>query len=176
MFCRHCGTQLPDDSKFCIVCGMSVTPPPAGAPATPAKEYLAVLEGVTSGDKYNLYVTMSRFVLIKVSSKGGLGSVFGPVGSVLDAGISAATRKKVDQEMPLDEMLRLDKKNYVLTYAGVKQIKLSNSATGGRAMEVLYTGKGGKDKKARYVMNKEQVTEMAKLLLTIPILVPKLKA
>jgi hypothetical protein len=32
MFCRQCGTKLPDDSLFCNVCGMRVAPPDANAP------------------------------------------------------------------------------------------------------------------------------------------------
>lgn len=176
MFCRHCGTQLPDDSKFCTVCGMATAPPAPASESEPAKEYLAVIQGVASGDKYNLYITSTKFVLIKTGSQGGLGSVLGPVGSVLDAGISAATKKKNEKEQTLDEMLRLDKKNYVLAYSGIESVKLSNSATAGRAMEVVYKGKGGKEKKARYTMTKDQLADLAKLLLAIPALTPKLRS
>lgn len=42
MFCRHCGTQIPDGSKFCPACGAAVvrpTPAPTPAPeAAPAPE------------------------------------------------------------------------------------------------------------------------------------------
>lgn len=38
MFCTSCGTQLPDDSRFCSACGRPVAhvAPPAGAPAPAA--------------------------------------------------------------------------------------------------------------------------------------------
>ena len=28
MFCRHCGADVPDDSRFCSKCGKSIDPPP----------------------------------------------------------------------------------------------------------------------------------------------------
>ena len=42
MFCRNCGTQMADDSKFCANCGTPVAAPAApvepAAPATPVQE------------------------------------------------------------------------------------------------------------------------------------------
>lgn len=41
MFCPHCGTNLPDDTKFCTACGASLATAeaPQQAPVAPAPEY-----------------------------------------------------------------------------------------------------------------------------------------
>ena len=32
MFCKNCGAQLPDDSKFCTTCGTNLADAPAAQP------------------------------------------------------------------------------------------------------------------------------------------------
>lgn len=49
-FCSQCGTQMPDDSRFCPTCGASIGAAPATPPAPPAEP--AANQGYQAGPQY----------------------------------------------------------------------------------------------------------------------------
>jgi len=179
MFCRKCGTQIPEDSMFCIKCGAAVVTSPSPPMAvlvtpSPLAEYIEVFQNVVAKDHFDLYVARTRFVLLRVQSgAGGVGGLLGPVGPIIELGVSRAMRKKHDDDLTLDQRLRRDKKSMAMDYEIVDSVKLGKGKLGGRVMQVRYAGEKGDFKKIDITVNDSQYEKLAELLPTIPGLGPK---
>jgi len=176
MFCRKCGTLIPDDSVFCIKCGTPVAVAPSAGGATPAAaapgaEYIEVFQNVVAKDHFDLYVAYTRFVMLRVQSGGsGLGSVLGPVGAIVDIGVSKAMRKKNEDALTLDQKLRRDKNSYSIDYEVIDSVKLGKGKLGGRIMQVRYANEKGAFKKVDVTVNKKQFERLGVLLPSVPAL------
>jgi hypothetical protein len=179
MFCRKCGTQIPDDSVFCIKCGTPVALSPTTGGEAPAAvalsaEYLEVFQNVVAKDHFDLYVGYTRFVMIKVQSGGsGVGSLLGPVGSIMEMGVNIAKRKKYDDDLTLDQKLRRDKGSFAMDYVIVDSVKLGKGKLGGRIMQVRYADEKGAFKKIDITLNNAQFEKLEQLLPSLPALGPK---
>jgi hypothetical protein len=178
MFCRKCGTQILDDSVFCTKCGTPVAVAPSSGGATPVlaapgAEYIEVFQNVVAKDRFNLYVTNTRLVMIKVQSGGsGVGSVLGPVGTIVEIGVSKAMRKKHDDDLTLHQRLRRDKKSFAIDYIVIDSVKLGKGKLGGRVLQVRYANEKGAFKKLDITVSGEQYDKLGKLLPRVPGLAP----
>jgi len=178
MFCRKCGTQIPDDSVFCTSCGTPVATPPSGGAtvtrAAPGAEYIEVFQGVVAKDRFDLYVADTRFVMLSVQSGGsGVGSMLGPVGTIVELGVSKAMRKKHDDDLTLDQRLRRDKKGFAMDYIVIDSVRLGKGKLGGRIMQVRYANEKGAFKKIDITVSGEQYDRLGKLLPSVPAIASK---
>lgn len=96
-----------------------------------SKEWIGHLPGVWDGDlQGDFYATKEKFVFIRVKSPSYIspGMFFGAVGVLVEAGIHRAAdnqnRDKQTQPKTLDEMVKMDKENYSISYADVKTVEL----------------------------------------------------
>lgn len=174
---------------FCIKCGTAVaTAPSSGSPAPTSPnaqrgataDYIEVFKGVTAKDTFDLYVAPTRFVMMKTASGssggGGIGAVLGPVGSIMEMGVSKARRKKVaDGDLTLDQRLRRDKNSFAIDYSQIISVKLGKGKLGGRIMQVRYAKPQKGDEKIDISMTSEQFDKIGKLLRSITALDSKLQ-
>lgn len=174
MFCRKCGTQIPDDSVFCTKCGtpvQSVTLPGGVTPvqAAAGTEYIEAFQGVVAKDQFDLYVADTRFVMIKVQSgSSGVGSMLGPVGTIMEMGVNRARKKKYEDDLTLDQKLRRDKASFQMEYNVVDHVKLGKGKLGGRILQVRYADEKGSFRKLDITVNADQYDKLAKLLPAVP--------
>jgi hypothetical protein len=174
VFCRKCGTQIPDDSVYCTKCGTPVQVIGSAGPAAQAADFVEVFKGVTAKDQFDLHVTSTRFVMIKTQSAGsGAGSLLGPVGSIVELGVSRARKKKHDDGLTLDQKLRRDKGSFAVDYVVVDTIKLGKGRLGGNIMQVRYADEKGSFRKVDITVSGDQFERLGVLIPSIPALAPK---
>jgi len=142
--------------------------------AAPGAEYIEVFQGVVAKDNFDLYVADTRFVMLRVQSGGsGVGSMLGPVGAIVELGMSKARRKKIDDDLTLDQKLRRDKNSFAMDYIVIDSVKLGKGKLGGRVMQVRYADENGAFKKIDITVNGEQYERLAKLLPSVPAIASK---
>ncbi|MBO8477576.1 MAG: CD225/dispanin family protein [Bacteroidetes bacterium] len=87
MFCRNCGTELPDDAKFCTNCGCSMTEVPAAGYAGHESRY--------ADERPSTYMALSIIVTILCCAPFGiLGIIYASkVDSCWSAGLFREARE-----------------------------------------------------------------------------------
>jgi hypothetical protein len=176
MFCRKCGILIPDDSVFCTRCG---TPVQGGSSsggegsAAPPREYAEVFREVVAKDKYDLYIGDTRLVMLKLQSSGSYGSLLGPVGTIVEAGVSRAKGKKYDDDLTLDQKIRRDKSNFSIDYSSIASVRLGKGKLGGMIFQVRYRDQMGSERKLDISVKGEQFDKLAVTIPSIPLLAAK---
>ena len=104
MFCKECGTQLPDDAKFCINCGTSIDSVPQNVQNNTSQETILMkglcnrVKSVMNVQNGNAILTNQRFIYLKHSLAKTL---------VIGAFINL-TKGSYDFDIPLSEIVSIE--------------------------------------------------------------------
>lgn len=128
--------------------------------------------GFGKGEQYDLYLTSSRLVAIKMAARPMGGAAFGVAGILAERAIKnhLASKKRENLEgLSLDQMLASDKKNLAIEYDSVRSFKVVSSMMQ-KIIEVQY----GNNEKKKYAVNKETIQQLETKLPSVKSLEGKL--
>lgn len=110
-----------------------------------------------SSGAYDFYLTESRFVFLKTQPRTSGFGLAGLAGVAIGAGIDRMRRKSYDENLSLDEKMKLDKHNYEIPYGSISMIEPKKGMLGASKREIVvnFLDGEGKPRKADYNLLKQ---------------------
>lgn len=161
-FCGNCGKEMDSGWTFCRNCGNPVAAHPltSSSLTSPDSDYiekfLVFVPKISGAGYWNLYVTDSRFVLLKTQSSGTvLGeAIGGGVGAIAVYAIQRARKKSYDDNLSLNELLNQDKHNFAITFDRVSSITPRKNFLGRslkHSVTIRWVDEKGKSKNVNFI-------------------------
>lgn len=181
MFCSSCGKEVAQGNTLCPNCGKVINALQSlpNQSLVTEEEALAEIRGAQEvgfgkGANYDLYLTASRLVAIRMTGAAVAGgAAFGIAGMLAERAIKNRQADKKRERMDslsLDQMLQSDKKNYQISYESIQSFKLVSNMMQ-KLIEVRYAN----EEKKRYAVKKDAIQMLQSKLPSVRALEGKLE-